>query len=140
MVDGRVGLCRRHKVLNNLFVRCPQRILFSRTEENCSDGNLFDGRDDATSLCVEYPEPRALLNLAAWREYYGYDTHGGQATIEAEFDPETLQLTLEVSGKIPAGVLVPEFYDGREGAAPGPVELAQGRHTYRIRAGAPTGQ
>ena len=42
VVDGRVGLCRRHKVLNNLFVQCPQRILFSRTEENQSDGNLFD--------------------------------------------------------------------------------------------------
>ena len=136
VVDGRVGLCRRHKVLNNLFVQCPQRILFSRAEHNEADGNLYDARDDETSLCVEHPEPQALMNLAAWREYYGYDTHGGQAEIEAEFDPETLQLTLEVQGDAPSGVVVPAFHDGRAGAAPGPVELAPGKQTCRIRVGA----
>ena len=121
VVDGRVGLCRRHKVLNNLFVRCPQRILFSRTEENRSDGNLFDERDDATSLCIEHPEPQALLNLAAWREYYGYDTHGGQAAIVAEFDPETLQLSLEVSGDIPSPAC----------SCPRSTMAARGRHRGR---------
>ena len=133
VVGGRVGLCRRHKVLNNLFVACPQRILFARAADNQSDGNLFDRRDDPTSLCVEHPEPRAILNLDAWQEYYGFDVHGRQAPIEADFDPQTLTLTLAVDGEIPPCAGVAELHDGQEGRPPGPVDLKPGRRTYKIQ-------
>ena len=123
VVDGRVGLCRQHKVLNNVFVACPKRILFSRSADNQADGNLFDRRDDRTSLCVEFPDPPALLNLEAWQTYYGFDRAGAQADIEGQFDPQALTLTLAVEGNLPAGVAVAELHDDPGGGTPGPVDL-----------------
>lgn len=123
VVGGRVGLCRRHKVLNNIFFQCPKRILFSRVEDNQSDGNLFDQRDDGTSLCIEYPEPQALVNLSAWQEYYGFDRNSKNARIEADFDPETLKLILTVEGEAPECRPVLELHDGDGVKSPGPVKI-----------------
>jgi hypothetical protein len=103
-----------------VFWQCPHRILFGRVTENRSDGNLFDERDDATSLCIEYADPKALLNLKAWQEFYGFDRHSAQATIEAEFDPETLVLSVTVRGALPRGLRA------------GPFALRQGRQVRRF--------
>ena len=130
-VGGRVGLCRRHKILNNVFVECPHQILLSRATENVSDNNLFDERDDNMSLCIEYPQPQTLLNLKAWREYYALDKSGTQARIQADFDPEKLVLNLEIDGDIPTPATVPELH-GQEGRTPGPVDLAPGRRKYKL--------
>jgi hypothetical protein len=135
VVDGRAGLCRRHKILNNVFFKCPKRLLFSRREDNQSDGNLFDGRDDSTSLCVEYPQPPALLNLDAWQEYYGFDRNSRQTSIEAEFNPEALTLTLKVEGDMPTGTAVKELHADIQTHSPGPVNLKQGQREYQIQAG-----
>jgi len=131
-VGGRVGLCRRHRILNNVFVECPHQILLSRATENVSDNNLFDERDDNMSLCIEYPQPQTLLNLKAWREYYALDKSGTQARIQADFDPEKLVLNLEIDGDIPTPATVPELH-GQEGRTPGPVDLAPGRRKYKLR-------
>jgi hypothetical protein len=135
VVNGRVGLCRRHKILNNVFVECPKRILFSRSESNQSDGNLFDKRNDSTSLCVEYPAPPSLLNLDAWQEYYGFDQNSRQAQIEADFDKETLVLTLTFEGDIPICAAVEALHDDKHIRSPGPVALKQGKQKYQIQAG-----
>jgi hypothetical protein len=135
IVGGRVGLCRQHKVLNNLFTACPRRILLARAADNQSEGNLFDERDDPTSLCVEYPEPAAILDMAAWQAYYGFDQQGGQAQIEVDLDPETLVLTVEVEGEIPECPGVPELHDGCAGRPPGPWPIEPGRRTYHVHAG-----
>ncbi len=101
IVDGRVGLCRRNKVMNNVFIECKKRIMFSIVDENQSDGNLFEKNDDPISLCVEYPAPQALVNLSAWQEYFGLDKNSSQIYIKAEFDPKSLKLILDVDGEIP---------------------------------------
>jgi hypothetical protein len=135
VVAGRVGLCRRHKVMNNLIVGCPRRVFFGRATDNVCDGNLYDERDDRISLCVASPEPRALLNLEAWQTYYGFDLHGAQARIEADFDPEALLLTMSIAGEVPSSAAVPEMYIEGEGLPPGPLALEPGRRVYRIDAG-----
>lgn len=109
VVDGRNGLCRQHRVLNNIFVDCPKRILFSRAESNFSDGNLFDRKDDATSLTMQFPSPESRVNLAGWQEFYGFDQHGAQAEIAADFDVEALELKLTIEGDQPQPVEVPEL-------------------------------
>jgi hypothetical protein len=118
--------------MNNVFVECPKRILFSRLEDNQSDGNLFDQRNDAVSLCIEYPEPQALVNLSAWQRYYGLDKNSSQAKIDADFDHETLVLTLMVDGEMPDFKSVEELY-GKEAISPGPVEIKSGRHEYKFK-------
>ncbi len=136
-VRGRTGLCRGHRVLNNLFTACPERVLLSRLEDNVSDGNLFDERDDWTSLCLEYPAPRALVTLDAWQEHFGLDRGSRQARIDAEFDPETLDLTVAVEGELPACVAVPPLSEDGANLAPGPFPLKAGRQTFRLEAGGP---
>jgi len=138
VVDGRVGLCRRHRVLNNVFVGCPKRVLFSRTEENRCEGNLYHEADDETSLCVEYPAPQALLNLAAWQTYYGYDRQGAQAQIHACLDPATLALSVDVDGDLPICEAVPELREVEQPASPGPNRLVEGRCEVLLRAGRPS--
>jgi len=140
VVNGRTGLCRRNKVLNNIFFECPKRILFSRNESNQSDGNLFDELDDSTSLCVEYPNPPAILNLDAWQEYYGFDQNGRQGQIKADFDSATLKLTLTVESNIPTCEMVEEFHDEKQIRSPGPVNLEQNQRDYQIQAGPPANQ
>jgi hypothetical protein len=135
VVGGRVGLCRRHKVLNNILVECPQRVFFGRAADNVCDGNLYDERDDHISLCIAHPEPRALLDLEAWQGYYGFDLHGGQARIEVDFAPETLLLTLSIAGDVPPSVPVPELWTKGEGLSPGPLALEPGRQRYKVDAG-----
>ena len=120
LIGGRVGLCRRNQVLNNVFAGCPKRVLLGRAADNASDGNLFDERDDAASLCIRYPEPEAMLNLAAWRDYYGLDEHGAQARLEADFDPESLELTWSADGELPGCRPVEAMHESAEGLAPGP--------------------
>jgi hypothetical protein len=134
VVRGRVGLCRRQKVMNNVFAECPRRILFGRAEENRADGNLFDARDDRTSLCIEHPSPQALLDLAAWREFFGHDVHGTQGRVAASFDPETLTLGVSVEGDLPEPQPVDELGEGER--PPGP--FAAG--TWRVREGAAKGR
>jgi hypothetical protein len=131
-VAGRVGLCRQHKVLNNLIVDCPKRILLSRAQDNVCDGNLYDQEDDPVSLCVEYPAPKALVNLAAWQKYFGFDQHGLQTRLSADFDPQELVLTLDVEGEVPPAVQVEAFLAEWAGQTPGPVKVERGRHTYRM--------
>ncbi|HUU69344.1 MAG TPA: right-handed parallel beta-helix repeat-containing protein [Planctomycetota bacterium] len=135
VVGGRTGLCRTQKVLNNVFIDCPKRILFSRRENNISDGNLFDARNDGTSFCVEFPAPQVLQNLAGWQEHFGLDLGSAQAKIEAHFDPETCELTLDVEGEVtkPVGSGLPEGVIPKERTTPGPFELKQGKQVVKVR-------
>jgi len=120
VVGGRVGLGRRHKALNNAFFQCPKRILFARREDVASDGNLFDAANDSVSLCIRLPEPQALVDLAAWREYYGLDRDSAQARIEADFDAENGELSWKVEGEAPACVPVEALHEKGPRPAPGP--------------------
>ena len=134
IVGGRTGLCREHRVLNNVFVNCPKRIIFSRAETNAADGNLYDARNAATSFCTEFPAPQVLVDLAAWQEHYGFDKHSREARLDAEFDPETCELKLTVDGEIPKSV--PGMIKGVLKAnvkTPGPFALKQGKQVVKFR-------
>jgi hypothetical protein len=126
---GRVGLGRRHQALNNMIDECRKRVLFQRVEENASDGNLFDWRGDGTSFCVAVPAPEVILNLAAWQEYYGFDVNSTQGGIEAEFDPETLELSCRFEGELPARQPVEAMHGAEAGMGPGPFTADQWRET-----------
>jgi hypothetical protein len=126
VMAGRYGLCRSHRVLNNVFVGCPQRILFGRADDNLAEGNLYDAAEDFTSFCIEYPAPKAVLNLFAWQTYYGQDKQATQGRITASFDADTLALELAVEGALPAAAPVPELFEAQS-ATPGPCKLEGGR-------------
>ena len=135
VVHGRVGLCRDHRVINNVIAGSPRRVLLARVDDNQVDGNVYNRSDDATSFRVETPAPPALLDWDAWQRYYGFDTHGDQRDIEVDFDPETLLLTLSLGADAPRAVPVETLPDQDPGAGPGPVTIEPGRRAYRIEAG-----
>jgi hypothetical protein len=41
------------------------------------------------------------LNLATWREFYGFDLESVEVQVRVRFDRETLSLSLEVDGDLP---------------------------------------
>ncbi len=135
VIMDRYMLCRNHQVFNNLLTGCPKRVLLSKAENNQCEANFYDFRDDRISLCVEYPAPKACVNLESWQRNFRYDLQGGQAWIEAEFNPDDLTLTLEIQGEIPAAKKVDALQEER--LTPGPWELKPGRQVIQIRAGQP---
>ncbi len=136
VIVDRYMLCRKHQVFNNVLTGCSKRLLFSKTEDNQSNGNLYDFRDDQISLCVEYPAPKVRLNLESWQRNYGYDRQGGQALIDAEFDSQEQVLTLEIQGEVPEAVTVAFLH--AHPSTPGPWHLQSGRQVFHIQAGKPT--
>lgn len=114
--SGRTGLCRANEALHNVLYRTPRRIHLGRREENVSDGNLFDICDDAYSFHIAFPAPDNYQKLASWQRYFNLDTHSAQARIAADFDPETLTLTWQVTGELPADFPPPGPFDPAEWA------------------------
>ncbi|MFC1718999.1 right-handed parallel beta-helix repeat-containing protein [Candidatus Poribacteria bacterium] len=134
---GAVGLGRKHSILNNILVGCPKRVAVQRTVDQVFEGNLYSQKDDPTSFQVVSPSPPALLNLASWQEYYGFDRSSCQAQIAARFDPENLVLDLTIDGEIPESLPVLELH-GISQSSPGPFGLntgAQELHWGSIRVG-----
>ena len=105
--SGRTGLCRANAARHNVLYRTPRRIHLGRREENVSDGNLFDIRDDSCAFHIAFPAPDNYQKLASWQRYFGLDVHSAQVRITAEFDPDTLTLTWQVEGPLPADFAAP---------------------------------
>lgn len=95
VVGGRVGLCRRNGLYNNIFADCPRRVFFAHREDNRADGNVYDDRNRELSLHVSLPSP-ATVDLPAWREYFGFDAVSNEEKMKAAFDPDTLKFCLRV--------------------------------------------
>ena len=119
LVGGRAGLCRRNAVLNNVFAACPRRVYFAQAADNRADGNCYDVRNQAASFYVDAPTA-AILDLSAWREFYGLDSGACEAAVEAEFDPASLTLRLKVRGEAPRCAPVPDLGEEAAALAPGP--------------------
>jgi hypothetical protein len=137
LVNGRVGLGKDHRVVNNLLYHCAKRVLLSRAAGNACDGNLYEAQDphsDWTSFCVQYPAPEAVLNFAAWQEHYGFDRHGAQMPLTVAFDADALELSVTVAGAVPAGFSSTDRHPAL-GVFPGLGELKPGRNVFALQAG-----
>jgi len=124
IIGGRAGLGRRNQILNNVFVDCRKRLRLARWGDNISDGNLFDAAFDSASFGIRYLDPEPTVDLAAWQQFFGLDTHSTQARMEADFDPETLVLTWTVAGTVPVCQPVPAMPD-RAARSPGPFRAGE---------------
>lgn len=126
IVQGRVGLCRRHGVYNNWILHCARRVELGRIDENSCDGNIYDSASDQESFHVPYPAPAVRANLQAWQEFFGFDVHGRQIAVQAEFDPDELTLQMKMDGQWPELKAVPqEGAAGDEYPLPGPFTAEQ---------------
>ena len=131
---GRTGLCWANAALNNVFFRCPHRVLLGRRAENKVDGNLYDAADSEYSFTVRTPEPACLQNLAGWREFFGLDEHSSEATVEAEFDADSLALSWRIEGETPLCRAL-DVPGATEHPVPGPFNEEQWRQSLEGKAG-----
>ena len=123
-VQGRGATSRRHRVLNNLFTDNDTVVEFDNPD-NLSDYNGL-GRDGGKGP-FRIHRPEQNLDLDAWREFCGWDTHSTRVAISATYDPATQACECAVDGPLPACPRRPEAdmdYHGRARAgdivAPGP--------------------
>jgi hypothetical protein len=98
--DGRTGLCFSNAAVNNIFYKCPNRILLARINDNKTDRNIYDINNDNFSFALQYPSPMSYQNLSGWQEYFRLDTLSTQAVIDASFDLESNVLTLQIKGEV----------------------------------------
>ena len=102
IVTGRGGTSRWNKVFNNIFYRCVRGIDFN-TEHNAADGNLYlkEGYEQGDILNRIYKPEQLLLDLPAWRKFYGFDKTGAYTEINIECNLTQLTMTLSVTGMVP---------------------------------------
>jgi hypothetical protein len=104
-VRGHTLDVRGLNVHGNIFSGMGRSAIEFTNAHNRADGNVY-ARPTGNELFaqpflrVKFPEPPEWHDLASWREQHGWDEHGGMADITAEFDPDTLQLTLTVEGEL----------------------------------------
>jgi len=87
IVGGRLSTAKRNKILGNILVENGSPLAISDAE-NTSDYNVFG-------------PGRRPFDLARWQTERGWDQHSVAADVHAEFDPETLQLTWWIAGRVP---------------------------------------
>jgi hypothetical protein len=110
VVSGRGGTARRNKMLSNIFYRCGKGIDVSN-QDNTADGNLYtrdrgEVRDETKGVgrgLNWIPDAGAtlMLDLDAWRRYFGFDKNGAYSDMKIDVDLDALTLTWSVPGPIP---------------------------------------
>jgi len=100
------GTGRGHLVYNNIFANCAKGGIVFLQPENEADGNVYAGLPGKFGA---FGPANAFewLDLPAWRAH-GWDRHGSVASLEVDFDPDRLQLTVNGLDALPQ---VPRFRD-----------------------------
>ena len=104
LIGTRGGTARDNKVHNNIFYGWGTAAIAFANEHNQTDGNLYasSGRGAGGYLRILNPEPQQWLDIAAWREYYGWDKNGATGAVdELSFDIDKLTMTLIPRGDWP---------------------------------------
>ncbi len=100
LVGGRGGTARSHKIYNNIFCGAGRAAVEFATEFNELDGNLY-GAMPGGFIRILAPAPPQYLDLAASREFHGWERNGRVAELKATFDPDTLHVTLVTPAELP---------------------------------------
>lgn len=87
------GAGRELRIENNIFAGCGKAgLVFINT--NCeADGNLYVSMPDHY-LALFTTNSQSWLDLPAWREAHGWDKNGAEASMQLDFDPNRLELTV----------------------------------------------
>ncbi len=96
MIGTRGGTARENKIYNNIFVNWGTAAIGFANEHNQTDGNVYIPPPRGGGyLRILAPEPQQWLDLAAWREFYGWDKNGVVgAAEELSLDIDKLTMTL----------------------------------------------
>jgi parallel beta helix pectate lyase-like protein len=105
IIEGRGGSARENKIYNNIFFNTGDSAINFENEHNAADGNFYASLPGGF-LRVLTPGRPELLNIAAARDYHGWEKNGRMGSMQLSLDADTLQLTLSINGEVPK---VPTF-------------------------------
>ena len=104
LIGTRGGTARENKVENNVFYGWGTAAIAFANEHNQADGNLYvsGGRGGGGYLRILNPEPKQWLDVAAGREFYGWEKNGATGAVdEISLDADKLTMTLVPRGDWP---------------------------------------
>ncbi len=129
VVSGRGGTARRNKMLSNILYRCGKGIDFSN-QDNTADGNLYtrdwgEIRDETKGVgrglnWITDAGTTLMLDLDAWRKYFGFDKNGAYSDMRIDVDLDALAMTWSVPGPIPQMPTLKYFQKDLAGEIAGP--------------------
>ncbi len=129
VVSGRGGTARRNRMLSNIFYRCGKGIDFSN-QDNTADGNIYtrdwgEVRDETKGVgrglnWIPDAGTTLMLDLDAWRRYFGFDKNGAYSDMKIDVDLDALTMTWSVPGPIPQMPTLKHFLKDIVGEGAGP--------------------
>jgi hypothetical protein len=97
---ARSGTAVENKIYNNIFAKCGKSGIVFLNSKNEADGNLY------VSLPSDFQgfftgDQKQYVDLRAWRDAHGWDKNSTVADVQIDFNPDTLELTINSSQPLP---------------------------------------
>jgi len=100
IIGSRGGLSRENKVYNNIFSNTGDSSINFENEHNEADGNVYAGPRTGY-LRILTPGRPELLDVAAGRDYHGWEKNGRTGSMQVTLDPDKLLMTLSAGSDFP---------------------------------------
>ncbi len=96
MVLTRGGIARFHRVTNNIFMNCGKYAIEFPNVFNFANGNIYS-KMPSGYIKINYPAPALKLDMETCRKIYNWEKSGQVGDINAILDPDSLELSIDVS-------------------------------------------
>ena len=94
------GAATDNNISNNIFTKCGKSAVVFLNQNNQADGNVYAGMP-ADFLGFFTGDTKQFVDLAAWREAYGWDKNSAQTDMQIDFNPDTLELIMNGTSPLP---------------------------------------
>jgi hypothetical protein len=94
------GTATGNNIYNNIFTKCDKSAVVFLNQNNQADGNLYVAMPNGF-LGFFTADSKQWLDLPAWRETHGWDKNSKQSDAQIDFNPNTLELTMNSSQPFP---------------------------------------
>ena len=134
---GGSGLASENVISNNIFTKCGKTAIVFLNQKNEADGNVFAGMP-ADFLGFFTGDNKQYVDLAAWRQTHGWDKNSTTADLQIDFNPDTLELTINGAKQLPKVGAVKQITDDIFGKmagttrVPGPIADPAAKSTWKV--------
>jgi hypothetical protein len=131
------GTATDNIISNNIFDSCGKAGIVFLNTQNQADGNVY------VSMPSDFQgfftgDNKQFLTLAAWQNTHGWDKNGVASDMQIDFNPDTLQLTMNSSQPLPKVADVNHIDNDMFGKAtgetrvPGPLADPGSKRTWEV--------
>jgi len=95
------GLASENNISNNIFTKCGKSGIVFLTQKNQADGNVYAGMPNANFQGFFTGDDKQFVDLDAWRTAHGWDKNSIVSDAQIDFNPDTLELTINGAKSLP---------------------------------------